>query len=334
MKKLLLSLSAIIAFEVAPQGCIAQCSELFFSEYVEGYNNNKALEIYNPTASAISLSIYRLVRWSNGSTTAEADFNYVQSLSDTIQPYSTFTFFLDKRNPAATGPDTILEASLLAIANNIVNAGNGAFYSPNYNANVEGAKMMPFNGDDALSLQKNISGNWTNVDIFAKIGEQPTNSSGTTSPTAGWTDTPPYNDGQGAYLTKDKTLLRKSTIASGVTSNPVSFNALSEWDSLSVGTYSNLGAHTSVCYVGIDENNLSGSLSVFPNPAEGIFTVYNTNEEMEHLYLYNSMGELVREMSTISSARVVIDLSLLPKGIYFLKAQGTNSVNVQKIVLR
>jgi predicted extracellular nuclease len=25
------------------------CSELFFSEYVEGSSNNKALEIYNPT---------------------------------------------------------------------------------------------------------------------------------------------------------------------------------------------------------------------------------------------------------------------------------------------
>ena len=35
----------------------AQCTDLFFSEYVEGWSNNKALEIYNPTANPIDFAI-------------------------------------------------------------------------------------------------------------------------------------------------------------------------------------------------------------------------------------------------------------------------------------
>ena len=34
------------------------CTDLFFSEYVEGWSNNKALEIYNPTSNAINLDNY------------------------------------------------------------------------------------------------------------------------------------------------------------------------------------------------------------------------------------------------------------------------------------
>ena len=34
------------------------CGDLFISEYVEGWGNNKALEIYNPTNQAINLNGY------------------------------------------------------------------------------------------------------------------------------------------------------------------------------------------------------------------------------------------------------------------------------------
>jgi hypothetical protein len=44
------------------------CTELFFSEYIEGSSNNKAIEIYNPTASAVSLANYSIKRFNNGGT--------------------------------------------------------------------------------------------------------------------------------------------------------------------------------------------------------------------------------------------------------------------------
>lgn len=47
----------------------SDCTDLYFSEYIEGTSNNKALEIYNPTASVVNLSDYKIVRFNNGSAT-------------------------------------------------------------------------------------------------------------------------------------------------------------------------------------------------------------------------------------------------------------------------
>ncbi|MBM3417543.1 MAG: hypothetical protein FJY17_01305, partial [Bacteroidetes bacterium] len=46
------------------------CSKIFISEYVEGWSNNKALEIYNPTSVPVNLNEYFVSRYSNGATTA------------------------------------------------------------------------------------------------------------------------------------------------------------------------------------------------------------------------------------------------------------------------
>ena len=66
MKQILLSMTVLFAMSVNAQ--ITDCSDLFFSEYVEGYGQNKAIEIYNPTTAPIDLSDYRVERYSNGAT--------------------------------------------------------------------------------------------------------------------------------------------------------------------------------------------------------------------------------------------------------------------------
>ena len=66
MRKLfILALAAVSVNSLA-----AQCNELFISEYIEGWSNNKAIEVYNPTGSAIDMADYRLERYSNGATAA------------------------------------------------------------------------------------------------------------------------------------------------------------------------------------------------------------------------------------------------------------------------
>lgn len=54
------------------QAAHAATSELFFSEYVEGSSNNKALEIYNGTGAAVNLTTggYNVQMYFNGSTAA------------------------------------------------------------------------------------------------------------------------------------------------------------------------------------------------------------------------------------------------------------------------
>ncbi|HPR00953.1 MAG TPA: lamin tail domain-containing protein, partial [Saprospiraceae bacterium] len=56
------------------------CTELYFSEYLEGSSNNKALEIYNPTADCVDLTAYTVYRFNNGSSTATDSMHFNQML--------------------------------------------------------------------------------------------------------------------------------------------------------------------------------------------------------------------------------------------------------------
>jgi len=65
-----------VCFVSVPQ--TVGCAELMFSEYLEGSgptNNNKALELYNASSSALSLSQYSIETYSNGATTATYSLN-------------------------------------------------------------------------------------------------------------------------------------------------------------------------------------------------------------------------------------------------------------------
>ncbi len=332
MKKFLLTIFTIGAFATLAN---AQCTELFMSEYQEGYNNNKALEIFNPTANAITLTgNYRIIRWSNGSAVSDADVDYVQPLTGTIQSGGTFTAILDKRIPSATGADTILWADLLAKGDSLVNAGMGAYYSPIYGAvgsNVQGSKCIVWNGDDAVSLQKNNGGTWSNVDIFGKIGERPTNGNGTTNPTGGWTDTSPFATGIGAYLSKDKTLYRQFGVQSGVTANPTLFDALAEWDSAAVNIFTNLGYHECLCTVGMKEINKGAAVSIYPNPANGSTVYLRAADAIVSVELLNQVGEVVfSENGNGLNKTLTLNTADYAKGIYMVAVRmknGTRTVS-------
>lgn len=90
MKKILFSVFSLLAGLSYSQ----DCAKIFISEYVEGWSNNKAIEIYNPTSSTINLGEYFVARYSNGSTTATVA-NSVQ-LSGTIAPWDVYVAVLIK----------------------------------------------------------------------------------------------------------------------------------------------------------------------------------------------------------------------------------------------
>jgi predicted extracellular nuclease len=54
---------------IQPAIVYGAASDLFFSEYIEGSSNNKALEIFNGTGSTVDLSAYSVELYTNGSTT-------------------------------------------------------------------------------------------------------------------------------------------------------------------------------------------------------------------------------------------------------------------------
>lgn len=116
----------------APTGC----TELFFSEYIEGSSYNKALEIYNGTSAVVNLSAYSVELYTNGSATASDS----ATLSGNLNPGEVFVI-----------AHTSADAAILVVAD-VVDGG-----------------LANFNGDDALVLKHNS----TIVDVIGQIGADP-----------------------------------------------------------------------------------------------------------------------------------------------------------------
>lgn len=339
MKKQLLALSLIAsAFSMKAQNC----SDLLISEYVEGSGNNKALEIYNASASPISLANYRLVRWDNGSITADQGVEGVLQLPTniTLQPYKTYVIALNLTDPNGTGQSEPISTALQAVADTLL--------CPGCATGTGNSRVMCFNGDDAISLQKNVGGTWTNIDIFACIGERPSNSSGTFSPTAGWSDMAPFSSLPPGYTTTafgpyfmrnwtlDHTLQRKSTVQAGVTVNPApeTFNVTLQWDSLPENTFTGLGLHACACeVVGLNEINSENLVKLYPNPSFGVVYI-ELAQSIREVKVYSVDGRLVNETkfeNLVSATK--IDLSKFNKGMYFITLFDKNNFQTTKQII-
>lgn len=109
--------------------------ELYFSEYIEGSSNNKALEIANTTGDDVDLSSYEVQMYFNGNTTAGLTIN----LSGTVENNNVFVVANSNAN-----------TDIL----NVADQTNGAGW---------------FNGDDAIAL---LNGGVI-VDVIGQIGVDP-----------------------------------------------------------------------------------------------------------------------------------------------------------------
>ena len=231
----------------------SQCDELFISEYVEGSRNNKALEIYNPTGSAIDLSKYRITRWQNGSASWTAQ--YSDLLTGTLESMDVVVCVLDRRDSTKTGQDTPVVLPLRLKAD--------LFLSPVYTVSYS----MSFNGDDAVSLDKYNpeTDKWVPVDIIGKIGEQPK---------PAWSNKPPYT-GTGTWYTVDKTLIRKDSVVTGIKKNPAIFNPEVEWELNPRDMFDSLGFHYCLCGWPASIKTMEPiSVALYPNPALDKITVF------------------------------------------------------------
>lgn len=269
-----------------------ECSDLFISEYVEGSGNNKAIEIYNPTLEAIDLSNYVLSRYSNGGTQSNA-----VDLEGTIESKGTVVVVLDKRDPNGTGQEVPVDQALQDKAD--------LFLCPVYEVN----KMMYFNGNDAVTLEKTTG---EIVDIFAQIGPP------MTKPDNGWGNindtTITYNSGGNPaeytiqnYIvgplfwlawTKDHTLIRKGDVSEGVTANPLKYFVVSQqWDSIPKNTYDSLGFHNCDCTTfSIDENQIQVNVDVYPNPVtDNNFTI-EANEAIKYVEMFDISGRIIERI--------------------------------------
>jgi len=327
MKKLLLFCTALLSASALTAQ--TNCADLFISEYVEGWVNNKALELYNPTNASITLdNSYRLIRWANGSTTSDQDPLYVLPLTGTIGSFTTWVIIQDT---IPAGQDTMVWPALRAKAD---------WLAPyDWGGTTPGGNVVFWNGDDAISLQKKqTNGTWLDIDIFGEIGVRPFNWMGGTSPSGAWTDTAPYWQGTGAYLTKSKTLIRKHTVKHGIdratmyhygdsTTNgiPNSFYAFVEYDSMPVNFFDSLGGHWCNCDPSVGSKEIGvvdyfRIINLYPNPANEKINVefYQYSPSVRvFLELFSTDGQLLTHQQ-INGMMTQIDISQLSKGMYFI----------------
>lgn len=140
-RSLVLGLIAALAVSVLPGSAArpvrAATAELFFSEYIEGTSNNKALEIFNGTGAPVNLAAngYSVQMFFNGSATAGLTIN----LTGTVANADVYVLAQSAAN-----------ATILAQADQT----NGSGW---------------FNGDDAVVLRKGTAV----IDSIGQLGADP-----------------------------------------------------------------------------------------------------------------------------------------------------------------
>ena len=148
------ALSAITSdgcFEISSNGVAIEifdcqentpCAQLFFSEYLEGTNGTKALELFNPSLETIDLTGYTILQYANGGATPSD----ILDLTGTISPFGTYVI----ANPGQGGGGGAASPTVLGLADLIDQIAN-------------------FNGNDALELRYN----GTLIDAIGIVGDNP-----------------------------------------------------------------------------------------------------------------------------------------------------------------
>ena len=123
----------------------ADIEELFFSEYIEGSSNNKALEIFNGTGADVDLSNYRIAQAVNGTG---------------WQYYHSFP------SGAIIANDDVWVRTTDAAVATLQDVADEILAYPS---------VVHFNGDDARGLEKTINGGttWTLLDVIGVPDEDP-----------------------------------------------------------------------------------------------------------------------------------------------------------------
>lgn len=351
MKKLILSCLLIVSSAVYAQ----DCSNLFISAYVEGYGNNRAVEIYNPTDQTVNMSDYSVGRFSNGST----EFVGIQLQDFDLAPYGTYLVVLDKRDPEGSGYEEpvwngyvllgevldevtglpLLDDNDEPIIGVQYDAEGGTLYGDVYNADYDLQGLadefvcpvysvnnaLYHNGNDAVALIEGtevdpVSGS-NILDVVGVIGEDPGES---------WVDE------DGGWITRDHTLKRKSTVKSGT--GPVFGGAAFEyenWEIYPKNTFNVLGAHTSDCDVtsSIDSVN-EAVITLSPNPAVNS-TLITSDVPMQKITVMNIAGQLVNEVILDFANSYRLDLSENNAGIYVVTTTLQNgTTSTQKLFVK
>tara|TARA_Y100001935_G_scaffold253785_1_gene260902 strand:+ start:108745 stop:111978 length:3234 start_codon:yes stop_codon:yes gene_type:complete len=200
MKGMLAIFALLLSFGAAN----AQDKTLFFSEYIEGSGNNKALEIFNPTDAAVDLGEYLVLGNYNGNP-----------INDTLR-FEAGTMLESMGTFVIVNADA--DSVLKAAADTLITYGN--------------PYTTAFNGDDARGLY-HVSGTDTVLlDMFGAYDEDP----GSAWDVAGVSG----GTGEHTLVRKSQFMSGNAVPKASFGTDEVS----SEWIVFDQNDFSNIGTHT------------------------------------------------------------------------------------------
>lgn len=81
-----------------------------------------------------------------------------------------------------------------------------------------------------------------------------------------------------------------------------------------------------------DHSDKKIAMRIYPNPANNSITV-KTNSPIESIQIFNTIGELVKEVSSSSTVNL-IDTSLLKAGVYFVSVTSNGQTKTDKLMVK
>ncbi len=106
--------------------------------------------------------------------------------------------------------------------------------------------------------------------------------------------------------------------------NSDTMNYIAKWIG---GNFTDTCGNTS----GINEENTSNEINIFPNPSSGIFTI-ESSERISSIEISNVLGEKIYSEKN-NSGKASVDLSTQPKGIYFIKVVSYKFIQTKKVII-
>ncbi|MDG1397023.1 MAG: endonuclease [Polaribacter sp.] len=255
------NISALSApITASTNGNDAASSEIFFSEYVEGSSNNKAIELVNLTATDIDLDDYSIKRQSNGGVNGDDwDETGVLLLTGyTIIANSTFVIV----NGGAASSSSSSDSNVALAGDFLISAAD---HIQQNTSDTNWGAPINFNGNDPVGLFKND----VLIDIIGS-----------------------YNGGS-ANFAKDKTLRRKTS----VTQPNTNFDLDNEWDIYSKDNVDDIGNHSGLTLS--TEIFNSPEFKIHPNPVDDILYIQgNSDFETIFVFIYNYLGKKIKAFET------------------------------------
>jgi len=257
--------------------------------------------VYNPTNATINLSNYKIERYSNGNTNSSA--GGITSLTGMLASGDAFVLTNGENDTTATFG--YCDPVLIALGD--MAEPNGSYPTP-----------MHMNGNDAIVLTRD----GVILDVIGKVGEDPASGA--------WTDDAASGFTMGSWWTSQHTLIRKSTVLHGDNNGLDLFNPSLEWDSLPVGTWSNLGSHTCNCNITSAVNEAKEvSYVVYPNPANsGQVITVNATANIARIDVINILGDKV-----LTEKSNTINTTHLSKGTYIMTLKFSDGREVDNKII-